>query len=169
MNKSYDHAPGKYLPDRVSHPHENDGGKPSTPNGRVESSDNSMLVKLNDDDDDDDAIVNPSEINGNVLETSCCRNHGGHCSCLSPSIRHSPTNCDVCDMETPEKHLNNLRQPCRGSLGDERCSSPDPTSSFLHNSPVLTGNCNKRKLSRVCSAPCLTRSWSPDETGELSA
>jgi hypothetical protein len=152
MNKSYDHRPGGVA----GNLHES-VGKPSIPDGRLESNDSSLLVKLN----DDDAIGNPSEINGNVLETSGCKNHGEQCSCLSP-----PSNCDVYREETPEKHPNNLRQPC---LTYERCLSPEPSSSFLHNSPVLNGNCVKRKLSRACSAPCLTRAWSPDKTGEISS
>jgi hypothetical protein len=151
--------------DRVSHPHRS-GGTTEPSNGGVESSDNSMLVKLS----DDDGIGNPSEINGNVSESSCCRNLGEHCPCSSPSIKHPSFNCEVYGKETPEKHLvDNLRQPDPGSTGDERCSSPDPSSSFLHNSPVLMEHCDKRKLSRVCSAPCLTRSWSPDENGEISS
>ena len=161
MNKSYERQQDdvKHLSGKVTHPYDN-GEKPSTPNGRVESNDNSMLMKLNDDND------GPNEINGNSLGTSCSGNHERHCCCLSPPVER---NCDICRTETPEKHLNNLGQPCPGSLGDERCSSPDPTSAFLHNSPVLTGNFSKRKLSRVCSAPCLTRSWSSDaETDVLS-
>ena len=163
MNKSYDRVPGSVepLPGGVAHPHEG-GLTTNTPNERVESSDNSMLVRLS----DDDGMGNPSEINGNILERSCCHNHSENCPWLSPSIKHP---CEVYCDKTPEKHLDNLGQPCPGSLGDGRCSSPDPTSSFLHNSPVLMANCNKRKLSRVCSAPCLTRSWSADENGEISS
>lgn len=156
MNISYERQQDgvKHLSGKMTHPYDN-GEKPSALNGRVESSDNSMLMKLN---DDDNGIGSPNEVNGN---------HERHCCCLSPSVEGSPSNCDVCRTETPEKHLNNLGQPCPCSLGDERCSSPDPSSSFLHNSPVLTGYFSKRKLSRVCSAPCLTRSWSSDTESDV--
>ena len=165
MNKSYDqHQDGvKNSNCEINHPHDN-GEKPSTPNGRVESSD-SMLMELN----DDYGMGSPNEINGNGLETSCPGNQKRHCCYLSPSVERSRTYCDVCRTETPEKHLNNLGQSCPGSSEDERCSSPDPSSSFLHNSPVLTGHFNKRKLSRVCSAPCLTISWFSDETDASSS
>ncbi|XP_028391472.1 coiled-coil domain-containing protein 149-A-like [Dendronephthya gigantea] len=148
----------------IGHPEDDGGGSPQ---GRMESNENSVLMIVN----DNEGIGDPSEINGNVLDTSCCRNDEEHCSCLAPMNKLSPSNfnCDICrsDSDTPEKHLNNLRLPCPRSLLEERCSSPEPGTSFLSNSPVLSENFTKRKLSRVCSAPCLTRSWSLDETTDF--
>lgn len=174
MHSKYDElSPSgvKHLP--ATHAHES-RGKPCTSNEKLESKENTMLVKLN----DEDALGNQREINGN--EESCdCRNERELCcSHFLPSskdVSPSNLNCDVCRLQNnaPEKHLNNLRQPCRNceaaSLWDERCFSPDPTSPFLRNRLVLTENLNRRKLFRVCSAPCLTRSWSLDETGKISA
>ena len=156
VNNSNEHlfSGVKQLTNRLNQPDQSNQNS-STPNGQGESSD--ILVKLNDDND----------INGNDSQSVCSRNHQEHCSCFSSSLKQSP--CDACHKEMCEKHVKNLKQSSPDSLCNERCSSPDPSSSFLHNRPVLAENVNRRKLSRVCSAPCLTRSWSSDENGEMSA